>query len=173
MLREIAGSVGRSLLRYSQPTPTSRHMMHSLMNRLQKRQTQDSEFNFGGMRGYRGIVPPPDYQQDWMTLDIDELSVNTIPTDRLLVLLNAVSPEISKACWDFQQFANSSWTFTTETDAGYKATEAFMERIAQNGLSVNTIFDKLYASAFVRGSYFFEMVLQGRTPVGLAICDPF
>ena len=175
MLRDIAGKAGRALLRISQPQPTSRHLMHSLLNTLRKRQRRTASLIFGGIRGYRGVIPPPDYQQDWMTLDIDELSVNTIPTDQLLVLLNAVSPEISKACWDFQQFANSSWTFTTEggedspglsCDAGVHGT------IARNGLSVNTIFDKLYASAFVRGSYFFELVLQGRTPVGLAICDP-
>ena len=174
MIREIAGDIGRSLLRFSLPQQRStRQIFDSFLYSFQnKRQTRDSESNFGGIRGYRGIVPPPDYQSDWMTLDIDELTVNMIPTDRLLVLLNAVSPEISKACWDFQQFANSSWTFTTETEAGYRATEAFMDRIAQNGVSLNTLFDKLYASAFVRGAYFFEMPLQGRTPVGLAVCDP-
>ena len=32
--------------------------------------------------------------------------------------------------------------------------------------------DKLFQSAFIRGSYFYEMIIRGRTPVGFVVLDP-
>ena len=182
MIREIAGEIGKKLLRFSQPTQQSSAVLNSFLYPMEKsRQTQmsrDGFSGFSGFSGFRGIEPPPDYQSDWLTLDIDELTVNDISTDRLLVLLNAISPEISKACWDFQQFGNSSWTWTCETadgeisEEGTAATEAYMERIAETQISFNTIMDKLLQSAFVRGAYFYEMTMDKRTPVGFSVIDP-
>ena len=165
-----------SALRNSQPerkvtaSQAVNSFLYPLDNAYNKtRQTVIEDRSYGR---FRAIEEPPDPQSDWMTLDIDELTVNMIPTDRLLMLLKAVSPQISKACWDFQQFGNSSWKFETETDAGHRATQAYLDRIADNGFTMNTIIDRLFQSAFIRGAYFYEMVLRGRTPVGFAVLDP-
>lgn len=177
MIKALAGAMGQRLLRFSQPLSSGQKLLNSFVYPLEKSRLTEArpDDGFTGIRGFRGIEPPPDYQADWVALDIDELSANDIPTDRLFTLLKSVSPEISKACWDFQQFGNSSWTFTTEGgegSEGYRATEAFIERIAENGSSFNTLMDKLLASAFLRGAYFYELVLQGRMPVGLVVLDP-
>ena len=169
-----------SALRSSQPTRkvTASQAMNTFLYPLQEqsvtkaRQTQVGDQTYGR---FRAIEEPPDPQSDWVTLDIDELTVNSIPTDRLLMLLKAVSPQISKACWDFQQFGNSSWKFETdggEGSPGHIATQAYLDRIADNGMSFNTIIDKLFQGAFVRGAYFYEMILRGRTPVGFSVLDP-
>lgn len=164
-------------LRNSQPRKvTAQQAMNTFLYPLasteKTRQTRTEERQWGR---FRAIEEPPDPQSDWITLDIDELTVNTIPTERLLMLLKSVSPQIGKACWDFQQFGNSSWKFETdggEGSPGHIATQRYLDRIAENGMEFNTIIDKLFQSAFIRGAYFYETVIQGRTPVGFSVLDP-
>lgn len=134
------------------------------------RRTQDID-DFG-YRSFYGIEPPPDYMDDWNLLDYNDMNVGNIDTDKILLVLKSVSPHISKAHWDFQQFANNQCTPECETPEGQAATEEFIERISQNQGSFTSVIDKMLSGAFIRGSYFFELILDNRFPIDLAVGDP-
>ena len=148
------------------------------------------------MNSLRSVIPPPDYQADWTTLDINELSPNKIPTDRLLLLLTSVSSEIGKASFDFQKYCNSNWSWdiaskyngrnsrrrkedtntnfevTTESTRAERIIDDYFESIESFGTSFDTYLDRLTSGAFVRGSYLFEVVLKKRRPVSFWVSDP-
>lgn len=142
------------------------------------RHTQDRPYEFIPSSRFRSIIPPPNWQDDWLVLDIDEFNINSIPADRILLVLKSVSPQIAKAHWDFQQFCNNNWSYRVESpdgeisEEGTKATDAFMERIEENERGFDTVLDKLLSGAFLRGSYFPELIMHRRVPISLVAVDP-
>jgi len=193
------------------------------------RQTVDRDVTH--MNSLRSVIPPPDYQSDWHTLDINELTPNKISTDKLLLLLTSVSSEINKASFDFQKYLNSNWSWAIadsdndieidgksvlsrelarevhsldkgitieqvddmvnkiddalKQEFGYKqfsvnsessraerVIEDYIDSIESFGTSFDTHLDRLASGAFVRGAYFFEVVLNRRRPVGFWVADP-
>ena len=134
------------------------------------RLTQDRDMTH--MRSLKAVIPPPDYQAEWNTLDINELTPGKVPTDRLLLLLTSVSSEIAKASFDFEKYMISSWTWDTEKDSSKKYIEDYFASIDTFGPSFDACLDKLASGAFVRGAYFFEVVLNNKKPVGFHVADP-
>lgn len=134
------------------------------------------------MKSLKAVIPPPDYQYDWNVLDINELTPNKIPTDRLLLLLSSVSSEIGKAAFDFQKYCNSNWTWELDSEKeggnnqlserSREVIENYIESLESFGTSFDAYLDKLTSGAFVRGAYFFEVVLHRRRPVAFAVADP-
>lgn len=96
--------------------------------------------------------------------DLDTLSSMSI--DALADLLADLSPEVSKALWDFIILSNSGYelkayrTGTEEIDARAQAeVDAMHAVLAEHHGSVGVFFDRLFKLIFLRGSYLMELVL--------------
>lgn len=132
------------------------------------------------------IQPPPDHESDWRMLNLDSKTLDRMEPARLLELLADLSPEVSKAFWDFLRNCNPGWTaqaFPPGTDRADEraetdpiaqaALDAFLGELRTLYGAADVVWNKLYSGAFLRGAFFGELVLdaRGRMPVDIAVPD--
>lgn len=149
------------------------------------RVTVDSERPFfpGGLV----IVPPPDHESEWRLLNLDSRTLDRESPARILELLADLSPEVSKALWDFLRNANPGWSakaYPLGTDRAderavvnapaQEALDAFLNTLKGYYGAADVVWNKLFMAAFLRGAFFAELVLdgRGRMPVDLVTPDP-
>ena len=152
-----------------------------IQNITKSRQTHESSDDFGfgmgnfGNARFRPIIPPPSYQKDWLLLDIDNFSIDTVDPEKILLIIKAVCPPISKAHWDFQQFCNNQWSWKCESgpdSVGTSATNKFFEILTQTQQGFDVILNKIVSGGFLRGAIASELALYRRKPVDLIPFDP-
>jgi hypothetical protein len=123
--------------------------------------------------------PEPD--QDWRTLNLDDQTFDRAAPSEILERLADLSPEVSRAIWDFLRFCNAGWEVdvkrpgTQTTDDRAKAVvEAFFGRLGDLYGSADVVINRLFLAAFLRGSFFAELVFDanGREAVDVATPDP-
>lgn len=128
------------------------------------------------------IVPPPDAESDWRTLDLDAATLSTMAPADLIAYLVDLSPEISRALFDFIRMFNSGWECvvyrpTTEYPErrGQAIVDAFWGQLEALYGSADVPLNRLILAGFLRGAFFAEIVLddQGRLAVDLATPDPY
>lgn len=133
------------------------------------------------------ITPPPDHESDWRLLNLDSRTLDRESPARILELLADLSPEVSKALWDFLRNCNPGWTckaYPPGTDRAderavvnlpaQEALDAFLNTLKGYYGAADVVWNKLFMAAFLRGAFFAELVLdkRGRMPVDLAVPDP-
>ena len=132
-------------------------------------------------RPFQAIIPPDGTSDEWRRLSLDESVTRGISTNRLLRLLADLSPDVSRALWDFLRLCNPGWEVTvtkygTETISrdGKKLIDNFLRRLRENHGAVDIPIGKLHFAAFLRGALLAELVLddRGRTAIDLATPDP-
>lgn len=121
-------------------------------------------------------------EDEWSGLDLDASSLRRMSPTRLLELLADLSPEVSKALWDFLRFCNPGFTATAmrpsgkmpSTGAHQAALDGFLATLKQRYGSVDVIIARLFIGAFLRGGLMAELILDksGRTPLDIATPDP-
>lgn len=136
---------------------------------------------FGGLLT-ASIAGPISADDEWSALDLDSGSLRAMAPTRLLELLADLSPEVSKALWDFLRFCNAGWTATAMRPSGkmpgtaahQAALDAFLVTLKERYGSVDIILNRLFLAAFLRGALFAELVLDksGTTPLDIATPDP-
>jgi hypothetical protein len=128
------------------------------------------------------IVPPPDADSEWRTLDLDASTLSTMSPADLVAYLVDLSPEISRALFDFIRMFNSGWecnAYRLNSERaerrGQEAVDAFLAQLEQLYGSVDVVLNRLVLAGFLRGAFFAEIVLDdvGRLPVDLATPDPY
>jgi hypothetical protein len=138
----------------------------------------------------RLVVPPDDYNQQWLTLNLDDPSIRTMSAPRLIRTLAEASPEVSRALWDFLRVCNPGWTCTafragtlewvngkptgTPYKRGQDAVKALHRQIdSRPHSSLNTVIGKLFFNAYLRGAMFAECILDAdaRTPLDIVVPD--
>jgi hypothetical protein len=96
-------------------------------------------------------------------------------------MLADISPEVSRALWDFLRLANPGFKYdvfrpgTETTDRKAKAlVDEFWERIKVRQGTADVLIGRLFTAAFMRGALFAELVLDGNgtVPVDIATPDP-
>lgn len=126
-------------------------------------------------------LPRPMPEEEWRDGGLDSKTLSRISPARLLKLLIDLSPDVSKAGWDFQLFFNPGYTCKayrpgTEIidERAQTAVDDFLKLLGKYHGSVKVVFGRLAFSIFLRGAVFMELVLDkdGRTPVDLATPDP-
>lgn len=127
------------------------------------------------------IESPIDAEGDWRLGTLDSETLSRIDTARLIELLADLSPEISRALWDFLRLSNPGWEVVAlrpGTDKPYKAAQPVLDRFIKDlgklyG-AVDVVWNRLLLGGFLRGGFFAELVLDedGRLPVDLATPDP-
>lgn len=99
--------------------------------------------------------------------EFDLSDVRHLDFDALTELLGDLSPEISKALWDFINLCNSGFEVkaklpgSDEQDKeGQAILDEMMDKLAENNGTAGIFFDRLFKTIFFRGSYLMELVLE-------------
>jgi hypothetical protein len=146
----------------------------------------DTLFDFFG----RPIVlaPPLDAEGDWRALKLDSRTLDRLTPSRLLEYLCELSPDMSRALWDFLRLCNPGYTVsvyapgTATTDDGNRAENAKGQKIIDEFMlslksyygAFDIVINRLYIGAFMRGAYLAELVLDadGYEALDIATPDP-
>ncbi len=127
------------------------------------------------------LVAPNSAEEDWRLLNLDNKTLSRLSPNRLLELLTDLSPDVSRALWDFLRMCNPGWTIKAKYPTGDKkhkkgqdAIDAFLKQLKDMYGAVDIVFNRLFFAAFLRGAFFSELVLDdaGRMPVDLVTPDP-
>jgi len=139
--------------------------------------TTDSNFT-----SYLYVSAPDDPLDTWRVEDLNDKTLARITVSRLVELLADVSPEVSKALWDFLLFCNPGYEAAAlrpgSDEQDDRATSALQEIIdrfdRQQTGTLDTIIGKLFLGIFCRGALFTELVLDdaGREVLDLVTPDP-
>ncbi len=133
--------------------------------------------------GFFGFLAPFATQNKWSIhpLDLGSKDLEKMEMTELMELLADVSPDLSRALWDFLRMTNPGWEVKafrpnsdTEDKRAQDAVDAFMAMLKDYYGSVDVVISHLFISAWLRGAFLAELVLDeaGRMPVDLAIPDP-
>lgn len=126
-------------------------------------------------------VPPNDYEQNWSLLNLSSKDFALISPAELLEILADLSPEVSRALWDFLRMCNPGYTVVVkrpggdaEDARGKAATDAFVAALNDKHGTFDVVIGRLLTGAFMRGGLCAELVLdqRGRMPMDLATPDP-
>lgn len=128
------------------------------------------------------IEAPTEPDLSWRTLNLDSKTLSRITPARLLELLADLSPDVSKALWDFLRLTNPGYKIDVLESGGKEQDEmaqalldAFVDELHDLYGSFDVVVGRLFISAFLRGALFAEIVLDGAgvTPIDLATPDPY
>lgn len=145
------------------------------------RLTRDGDAGRGPYAALWGMVARPDREVDWRALDLDARTLDRINTADLVEMMTDLSPEVSGALWHFIRFCNPGWEAaalrpgTEIVDAvGQARLDEFLATLGKAYGAVDVVWNKLFATAFLRGAFFAEIVAdeRGRMPVDLVVVDP-
>lgn len=129
----------------------------------------------------RGTIEPPRPNEKWRNLDLDTETLSKMAPDTLLEMLTDVSPDISRALWDFLRMCNPGWEAIAIDLKGkqiggpaQEALDAFLLQLKALYGSLDVVIGRLYIGAFLRGGFFGELVLDrtGKRPIDFATPDP-
>lgn len=128
------------------------------------------------------IESPPDPLNDWRLSELSESTLDRISTAKLIELLADLSPEVSRALWDFIRFCNPGFTAVAlrpnsdeQDDRATAVLSSMLDTLADLHGATNVQINRLFFSIFIRGAMLTELVLDenGREFVDLAIPDPY
>lgn len=122
-----------------------------------------------------------DPHERWLTLDLDSQALAKLAPGDLMDLMVDLSPETSRALWDFLRMCNPGWEATARRPGsdrpfakGQTALDAFLDDLADLHGTPDKLINRLFFAAFERGALCAELVLdtRGRLPVDIATPDP-
>lgn len=134
------------------------------------------------LSGPFALIPPADPSLSWRYLQLDAQTFDTIDAPQLAEYLADLSPEVSRALWDFLRMANPGWRAealrpgTDEADpAAQLALDAFIGTLDELYGAIDVTIGRLFLGMFLRGAFLAELVLDaaGRLPVDLVTPDPW
>lgn len=137
----------------------------------------------------RGTLPPAEENEEvianphvdvlWRELMASEESLRSRPVGEVLYASSLMSPEISRALWDWVTFLNAGWKITAMTETDEPDADAvaylneFIERLATHYGSMDALINRGIISLLLRGALFCELVLApDYTPADLVFVDP-
>lgn len=127
------------------------------------------------------IQPPPDYESNWYLYNLDSKALDRMAPADLMEMLADLSPEVSRALWDFLRLCNPGYEVTayrpgseTEDKRAAAAVDAFMDTLAERHGTFDILVSRLFMAPFLRGAFCAELVLdkRGRVPLDIATPDP-
>lgn len=141
--------------------------------------TDRPESIFGGRLSV--MLPPPTADDTWRSLNLDSQTLDRISPTQLVEYLVDISPDVSRALFDFLRECNAGWELkalqpgTEEVDAQAQTVlDGFMATLGTLYGTPDVTINRLFIAAWLRGALLSELVLdqQGRTFVDLATPDP-
>lgn len=117
----------------------------------------------------------------WRGLNLDSQTLDRVSVNDLVELLADVSPDVSRALWDFLRICNPGHTAEVLRPSGVRAPQAAQQALAgvlaaisaQHG-DLKVAIGRLFIGAFLRGGFAAELILDadGRQTLGLGTPDP-
>lgn len=133
--------------------------------------------------GSAPVIEPPTFPEDiWHWGNLDSKTLSRMSAGTVSGFLVDLSPEVSRALYDFLRECNPGWELTalrpgTEEpdEQAQPALDAIMTRLGLLYGSPDVVINRLFISAWLRGALFAELVLDeaGREVVDLATPDPY
>lgn len=133
--------------------------------------------NFGGLK----ILSQLSAEEKWRSLALDNRALDRLPAWELMELLIELSPEISKAHFDFLVMCNSGYELKvtrpgsdTEDAASKAIVKDFWTTLKDLYGAPEVLINRLFTALFLRGEVAAEIVLDaaGKKMVDLATPDP-
>lgn len=131
--------------------------------------------------GFATILPPADHFGAWRRLDLDRDTWTKADPERLLSILLSISPDVSRAVWDWLRLLNPGHEIIaykrgaeTPDKRAQTVLNAFIARLEANHGSFKALAGRVFMAAVTRGAFFAELVLDetGRVPLDIATPDP-
>lgn len=88
--------------------PAQRAVSTDLPRRLAGGRLSTDDIN-GAYGGALALLSPVSAESDWRTLELDANTLDTLSPSELMELLADISPDISRALWDFLRLSNPGW----------------------------------------------------------------
>jgi hypothetical protein len=128
------------------------------------------------------LVPPNNYETNWSLLTVDSKAFEHMNPLKLMEILADLSPEVSRAHWDFLRLCNPGYTvkgFKLKGTEIYKVAQAAIDEfirvleVDRKYGSFDIAIGRLNTGTFFRGAVCAELVLDeaGRIPLDMAIPD--
>lgn len=134
------------------------------------------------LTGALQLVAPVAAEETWRGLELDGGTLDKMSPSRLLELMVDISPEISRALWDFLRLCNPGWdakAYRLNGKTPAPATQqavltTFLDALKTRHGSVDVVIGRLWTGGFLRGAFFAELILDkdGRLPLDIATPDP-
>lgn len=130
------------------------------------------------------VIAPQDADDAWSLGHLDAETLQRMSPVRLMELLADVSPEVSRALWDFLRMCSPGWEATalrsgtdTQDPTAQAALDTFLATVQGSYTFVTPLevpIGRLFIGAFLRGAFMAELVMSadGRTPLDIATPDP-
>ncbi len=127
------------------------------------------------------VVPPDNYESNWQLLNLSSKDFDQVSPAKLLEVLADLSPEVSRALWDFLRMVNPGYTpkalrpgTTEQDDVAQAALTAFIDQMSDYHGTFDIVIGRIFIGAFLRGALCAELVLdkRGRMPLDIATPDP-
>lgn len=132
-----------------------------------------------------GLLSPPTPDLDWRDLDLDDSTFDAISPEGLVTYLLDLSPELSRALWDFLRFTNPGFEIkaldpdSEEEEIVHTEGQDLLDEFVWGTLrrlygSTDVVINRLFTQTYTRGAVFTELVLDdnGEEMVDLATPDP-
>jgi hypothetical protein len=134
----------------------------------------------------------PDHENYWRDYKLDSKTLDRVSPTKLMQLLADVSPDVSRALWDFLRLGNPGFECKAykpkakdkngekvKDEAAQEALNSFLSSLhgpytESNTVHANTVINSLLIACFLRGAMCAELVLDetGRVPLEMATPDP-
>lgn len=144
------------------------------------RVSQDTEQTF--VAGALGVLAPVASDDTWRNERLDSRTLDRMSPAEVLKLLTDVSPDVSRALWDFLRLTNPGYTATAMRLSGSSpapqtvqaALKTLIATLGDRHGGFDVVIGRLWFGAFLRGAFMAELVLDqaGRQPLDLATPDP-
>ena len=128
------------------------------------------------------LLAPYSPAEQWRDLDLSSHTLDRISAADLIELLADVSPDVSRALWDFLRICNPGHTAEVLRPSGnglapraaQQALDATLATIGRQHGDITAAIGKMFIGGFLRGGFCAELILDqaGRQTLGLAIPDP-
>jgi hypothetical protein len=133
-----------------------------------------------------------DAENYWRDYKLDSKTLDRVSPTKLMQLLADVSPDVSRALWDFLRLGNPGFECKAykpkakdkngekvKDEAAQEALNSFLSSLhgpytESNTVHANTVINSLLIACFLRGAMCAELVLDetGRVPLEIATPDP-
>lgn len=136
----------------------------------------------GGFFGQLPILlPPNDYETEWQAFNLDTDTFAKLSPGQLLSILGDISPDVSRALWDFLRLFNPGWELLVLAPGsdnqhmpGQELAESIMALLRGLYGTTDVVHGRMAMSMFMRGALLTELVLgeNGRDVVDFVVPDP-
>lgn len=126
------------------------------------------------------VQPPSGYQTNWQMINLDMRAIQDRSPIELMEMLADLSPEVSRALWDFLRMCNPGWKVKAkrpgsdvEDEKAKAAIKAFTDLLTDQHGAFDMVIGRLFMGPFLRGAFCSELILdkRGRMPLDIATPD--